>query len=169
MEQGMTVETALASYTYDADGLVIPELWQLRPDKWAKLPLRFREEHSNDFLVKQARPPKAEKKRRPGVTRFSTDAAIAWGRSKGWKLLDRERYDARLKRHHDLLLGADAMMETDTGVVLVQGAGRSERKEHRKRFEDRGGIAKAYKLGMKFVYVEFERGAKAPALEEWWA
>lgn len=162
-------ELLLKPYPTDADGIVIPELWQLRPDKWAKLPRKFREEHSQFFLAEQAKPKKPEKVKRPGVTRFSTDYCIEWGRKQGWKLLDRERYDARTKRHHDLMLGADAMMETDTGIVLVQGAGRSERKEHRKRFEERGGVVKCMKLHMRFVYVEFDRGNKTPVVEEWWS
>lgn len=106
---------------------------------------------------------------RPGATRFSTEYAIKWAKALGWQILDRERYDARLKRHHDLILGSDAMALSPSGVVLIQGAGRHERPQHRRRFDERGGVPKAEQAKMRFVYLEFERGDLKPKLEEWWA
>lgn len=104
-----------------------------------------------------------------GPKRYSTQACIDWGRQQGWRLLDRERYDVRTKRHHDLFLGADAMFESDEGLVLVQGAGKSERGPHRKRFEDRGGIERCKKLSCRFFYLEFERFTKEPVKLEVWS
>jgi hypothetical protein len=106
---------------------------------------------------------------RRSAKRFTTDAAIEWGRKQGWKLVDRERYDFRTKRHHDLDLGSDARMETATGFVLLQGAGKSERKEHRERFDGLGGIDRAMKLGWGFIYLEFERNNPEPLVIEVWA
>ena len=166
----------------DADGLVIPQIWAANTEKWEKLPLSFRIRHSEMYeqdLAKAAA--KASAPRRPDrapAKRFTTDACIKWGKSLGWKLLDRERYDYRTKRHHDLLLGADACFEAPpsldglegvTGMVYVQGAGRSERKEHRERFDARGGAARAKNLRVRFVYVEFVRGESSPVVTEWWA
>lgn len=104
-----------------------------------------------------------------GATRFSTDYAVAYGRRQGWKLLDRERYDYRLKRHFDTLMGSDAMFEHDGQVILVQAAGKSERKEHYGRFCERGGKETAARRGWRFIYMEFERGSKEPAKMEEWA
>ena len=106
---------------------------------------------------------------RATAKRFSTQCAIAWGRKRGWDLLDRERYDYRLKRHHDCLMGSDALFETATGMAGVQGAGRSERKTHRDRFENMGGAAKAMKLGIGFWYVEFDSLTHEVVREERWA
>lgn len=105
----------------------------------------------------------------PRAKRFTTDYAIKWGKRKGWTLMDRERYDYRTKRHHDLPLGADAMFETDDGIVYVQGAGKSERAAHWRRFEEQGGVERARKLGVAFYYVEFMRGDTTPITEEQWA
>lgn len=111
----------------------------------------------------------AVKQARPGVKRFSTQYAIDWGRSQGWKLTAREGYDHRLRRHFDLMLGMDAQFDTGDGIAMVQGAGLGERKKHYTRFEERGGVAKAQRMGISCYYVEFERGCKAPKLMEVWA
>ena len=101
-------------------------------------------------------------------TKFTTQYAVDWGRSKGWKLVDRENFDYRLNRHHDLQLGADAMFDDGDGLVLVQGAGQYERSSHRARFEGLGGVEKAKRRHMKFYYVEFIRGNKTPIILEQW-
>lgn len=152
----------------DDDGLVIPELWRHSVERWTKLPYTWRLKRSREYLAELAKPAKVARAY-TSAPRFSTDACIKWGRSQGWKLIDRERYDARLKRHHDLLLGADAMMEGPDGIIYVQGAGRSEKKVHLERFESRGGIEKAQRLKVRFVYVEFDRHNSEPLLTEWWA
>lgn len=103
-----------------------------------------------------------------GPKRYSTDYAVAWGRAQGWRLLDRERYDFRTKRHLDCPLGSDAMFSSPDGLVFVQGAGKGQRAEHRRRFEDRGGPAELARLKARFYYVEFVRGAKTPVLSEQW-
>lgn len=113
-----------------------------------------------------ATPPKISQ---PGPGTFTTQYAIDWGTKQGWKLIDRERFNHRTKRHQDLQLASDAMFEGPEGLILVQGAGRGERKPHRFKFDERGGVAKAHHRHLKFVYVEFERGCKTPILEEWWA
>ena len=106
----------------------------------------------------------------PGLKTFSTQYAVDLGKTRGWIKLDRERYDARLKRHHDLYFGADVLFNVPgKGLVLVQAAGRSEVAEHRRRFERWGGAEKCREFGFRFLYVVFERGNKTPLLEEWWA
>ena len=100
---------------------------------------------------------------------YTTRYAIGWGRDQGWVLLDRERYDARLRRHHDLPLGADAMFESDDGVVFVQGAGRGERAPHWERFERAGGAERARKIHARFYYLEFKRDSRVPLVVERWA
>lgn len=155
----------------DKDGIVIPPLYrtELARVKWERYPIEYRRRReAEDAMFTAATKPK-EKQHRPAAKRYTTDYAIEWGRKQGWKDLDRERYDFRLRRHHDLVLGSDAMMESPDGIVFIQGAGRSERKEHRTRFESRGGVAKAQALHARFVYLEFERGDKAPKVLEWWA
>lgn len=149
----------------DADGIPIPEHWI--QEKWEKMPAGWRKAYSDGHFAPKPEP--APKKRRVAGKRFSTDYAIEWGRKQGWKLLDRERYDARLKRHHDLMMGVDALFETPDGMVGVQGAGLSEHKAHYQRFTDRGGVPRAQKLHVRVVYLEFARGDKTPRKVEWWA
>ena len=104
-----------------------------------------------------------------GPSRFTTAYCIEWGRAQGWKLLDRERFDYRTNRHRDVILGADALFESPKGIIAIQGAGISERANHRRRFEERGGTDRATMAGVGFVYLEFARGTKEPAKREWWA
>ena len=152
----------------DADGLLIPPLWQ-HSAKWGKLPLSIRSKKSKAYEETLNAPPKKEKERRPGFTTFTTKYAIAYGRSLGWTLLDRENYNHRTKRTHDLMLGMDVMFDDGNGLVMVQAAGRSERKAHWQRFEERGGEEKARRRQIRCLYWEFERGTKSPILEEQWA
>ena len=63
---------------------------------------------------------------KPAASRFTTQAAIDWGRRNGWHLIDRENYDARTKRHRDLMLGTDCLFDDGgTGMVAIQGAGKA--------------------------------------------
>ena len=146
----------------DKDGVPVPENWLTH--KWEAMPLAWRKAYE---------PPKPLRPDSPstgnGASRFTTQYAIEWGKKQGWKLIDRERYDARLKRHHDLMLGVDALFETPDGMVGVQGASKSERAAHYRRFEERGGIDRATRLHVGVVYLEFERGNKAPVVTEVWA
>jgi len=104
------------------------------------------------------------------ITRFTTDYAVEWGRAQGWLLIDRERFDFRTKRHHDLELGVDAIFDNRVDArVGVQGAGKGERKHHRERFEERGGEATAKRRNLQVFYAEFVRGDKTPILLEQWA
>lgn len=128
----------------------------------------IREAKERFELEAQKRTEAAMKPRKPGAKRFSTQYAVEWGRSQGWTLLDRERYDARTKRHHDLWLGADALFEGPNGLILVQAAGQSERTEHLKRFGERGGVPRCQKLNVEFWYVEFKRESKIPTKVERW-
>lgn len=121
------------------------------------------------LLGNQRRVNKLKEPKTTGPSRFTTQYAIDWGKAKGWKVCGRERYDYRTRRHFDLMLGADAMFDAGDRIVLVQGAGKGERAEHRRRFDQAGGEAKARRLGMGFAYLEFDRGEKAPVKEEWWA
>lgn len=157
----------------DKDGLLIPPLYAARPDKWEKMPLGFRKTREASYIetllaaeAKEKIPPKTPK---PYAPRFSTDYAVKWGRKQGWTLIDRENYNHKTKRHHDLQLGLDALFDTPDGMVGIQGAGRSEKADHLRRFTDRGGIEKARRRHIRVVYLEFVRGNRTPVLEEWWA
>lgn len=123
------------------------------------------EQRQKAKLEREALPKEAK----GGSTRYSTDYAQKWARTQGWRILDRERYDARTKRHHDLLLGVDLLAEGPEGMIGIQAAGPSERAAHYRRFEERGGPLRAQKLSIRILYVEFERGKSAPIREEWWA
>ena len=133
------------------------------------LPIGWRSNQSKMYLKDQAKPKKEPKASKPAAKRFTTQACINWGRRKGWKLVAREAYDYRTKRHHDTLLGSDAVFDTPNGMVAVQGAGRSERAVHMERFNERGGVSAAARMRIGFVYVEFVRGKDEPVVEEWWA
>jgi len=105
-----------------------------------------------------------------GVKRFSTQAAVDWGRRQGWLLMEREHYDHRTKRHHDCILGSDCVFKAPSvsKTILVQAAGKSERAEHYRRFEDRGGKTYCDTYGFTFIYLEFERGNADPVKREEW-
>ena len=106
----------------------------------------------------------------PAATRYTTQAAIDWGRRQSWRLVDRERFDVRTKRHHDVLLGCDALFHAPgIGLVAVQSAGRYERTTHLERFERMGGKLAARDMGVVFRYLEFQRGNPDPVLDEVWS
>lgn len=107
-----------------------------------------------------------------GPTRFTTQYAMDYAKVRyPHASYERERYDARTRRHHDLEMGADVVVRLrDGGVVFVQGAGKSERKVHKARFEAHGGVEaleRRYR-DATFLYLEFERGQKEPILTEVW-
>ena len=132
-----------------------------------------------------------------GASKFTTAYAIEWGRAQGWRLVDRERWikDWRASRGGqtklrslDVDFGMDAIFVRGDGTrVGVQGAGKSERAEHYRRFEQRGAIPEsrdrygrvvaealtaeqvAKAQAISIFYVEFERGNKVPILIEQWA
>jgi hypothetical protein len=103
---------------------------------------------------------------------FTTQYAMTWAKKQGWKVLDRERYDVRTKRHHDLQLGIDLLCEdpnSEGGMIGIQAAGKGEKAPHYQTFLDRGGPEKAKRRHITVIYVEFVRGSKTPILEEKWA
>lgn len=160
----------------DKDGFLVPAVWQGNPDKYSKLPEKMRRARHEELLAEMNAPAPEPKVKRPAAKRFTTDAAVAWGRKqrekgapKNWVLIEREGYDHLTKRHHDCELGSDAIFDDQVrGRVLVQGAGRGEKEAHRKRFLDRGGPDTCRRRGARFVYVEFVRGNPEPVLLEWW-
>ena len=138
-------------------------------DGWA-LPVRVKfaelERQKVEAAAKEAAKP--PKKKRAAAKRFTTDYAVDWGKAQGWTLVERERYDARTERHHDLAGGADVRFRDSAGrVIFVQGAGKSERAHHWQRFEDRRHQLRDFN-SPRFIYVEFERGNKTPIKEEEW-
>lgn len=141
-------------------------------EKWARMGDVSRKAVLSVHAALNPKPPEAkpEKAKREvnWAPPFSTDCAIAWGKRQGWTLLDRERYNHKTKRHADLQLGMDAMFESPTGLVMVQGAGRHEKREHLDRFMQRGGPEKARRRHLAIYYVEFERGNREPLLVECW-
>lgn len=107
------------------------------------------------------------RRRTAPAPRYTTDAARDWARAQGWRVMAREPFDFRTRRHKDLAGGSDVCaIDGDGYRVWIQGAGAGERPAHRRRFEARKGqLAR----GERFVYVEFQRGGSAPLLVEWWA
>ena len=163
-------------HTIDRDGLIVPEhLRHARIDKWEKMPLRWRQGRSQDDLARTEKEraklaAKAAAPVRAPATRFTTDYAIKWGRAQGWKLIDRENYDHKNRRHHDLQLGLDALFDDGgDGMVGIQGAGRNEKAAHYERFVSAGGTDKATRRHIRVIYLEFERGNFEPILREDWA
>ena len=105
-----------------------------------------------------------------GPGRFTTDAAIAWGRRQGWTVIDREAFNHLTKRHHDLEGAVDVIFDDGTGRrVGVQGAGRGERASHLARFIAWGGPDKARRRALRVLYAVFERGDPTPLEVEEWA
>lgn len=154
----------------DRDGFIVPELWRSAIERWEALPKSSRQRSSEfDEAKLAAQATKKPKQAREFAPRFSTDAALKWGRKKGWKLIDRENYNHKVRRSHDLMLGMDLLFDTPDGMVAVQAAGKSERKEHYQRFLDRGGIETARRRHVAIIYAEFERGNPEPIKEERWA
>lgn len=129
---------------------------------------KFSDLHHLRLAKEAAEAAKPKRKRAQTGPKFTTEYAVKWGRAKGWKLTDREGYDARLKRHHDLEGGADVRFRAPDGtVIFVQGAGRSERAEHWARFEERRHQLKDFN-NPRFIYIEFDRGNTTPIKEEEW-
>lgn len=173
-------ESVLAA-PQDEDGFPIPTAWQ-NSAKWPTIAYEVRAKWSaiwiEDEKAKEVKArmekPKPPKRGTP-ATRFTTDYAIEWGRSQkkasglNWTLVDREHYDYRTRRHHDLQGGVDALFDDGgPGLVGVQGAGLSERKVHFERFMAWGGPEKARRRALKIYYLEFERGKKTPVKVERW-
>lgn len=159
-----------ADLVYDRDGLAVPPLWQGNRRRWDALPLVTRQTSSQTYIERLAQEAAPKAAAKPYAARFTTDYAIRWGKRQGWKLIEREVYDYRTKRHHDLELGVDAIFDDMVdGRIGVQGAGRSERREHYQRFLDRGGVEKSRRRHIRVCYVEFDRGTHEPAVLEWWA
>ena len=104
-----------------------------------------------------------------GPTKFTTQACIDWAKRRGWKMVDRERWDALNRRHHDLQLAVDALFDDGRGgLVGIQGAGKGERAAHRRKFEKAGGEATAKRRGIRVLYMEFVRGNPTPiSIERW--
>jgi hypothetical protein len=155
----------------DCDGILVPGFWRANVARWETTPIAWRRRRSEEWIQDQAaKAAKAEKPKRPAAKRFSTEYAIAWGKKQGWKLVDRERFDTRTKRHHDCQLGMDAIMSRQDGTLVgIQGAGRYERNDHRDRFDRLGGVQSAKARHIAIFYLEFARDSDRPILEEQWA
>lgn len=156
--------------THDADGIYIPLNWRVNLDKWNSFALAQRMHLSEGREQAENKPEKAVKAR-AYAPRFSTQYAIDWARKQGWKLIDREWYDYRTKRNHDLEGMVDAIFELpgQDGRTGIQGAGRYQKADHFAKFEAWGGKEKALRRGLKVLYMEFEKGQKEPVLVEDWA
>lgn len=113
---------------------------------------------------------KALEPKNPKHSTFTTQYATDWAKRLGWKIIDRERYDARTKRHNDLQLRMDLMAEDPKtpGMIMIQAAGQGERAHHYREFVERGGEAKARHRFLRILYVEFVRGNTTPVKQEWW-
>lgn len=167
----------------DRDGLPLPFLWRTgEPGEanpaWYRLHKDVRMSRAKVYAEEIARlesiEPKAPRPTRMGVTRYTTDYAVTWGKRQGWKLLDRERFNHLTKRHHDVMAYMDALFDDGKGgIVGVQGAGRHERAAHYDKFRRWGGREgapeKARRLGLRCIYLEFVRGEKEPILREDWS
>lgn len=160
----------------DDDGFPIPKHWQPVSLHWQKLSLNIRQDHISDLDKEQK---KADAPPRKAAKPFTTAAALAWGRAKGWRLRDRERSTLFktgagrfVRRTNDILMGSDLMFEDPSGqirgMILVQAGGKGERSPHFKRFEERGGQQSCRNMMATFIYAEFVRGEKEPVLVETW-
>ena len=102
-----------------------------------------------------------------GAKKFSTDYAIAWCKQRGYRYVEREHYVAMGPRkvHVDLAGGSDVYALDGAAPVYVQAAGKGQRAEHRRRFDER-----KWQLppGARFYYLEFVRDSRTPILEEVW-
>ena len=108
---------------------------------------------------------KKDKIARPAAGKFTTQYAVDYGRKLGWTAVERERFDFRTKRHHDVAGCADVLFRDGARLILVQGAGLHERSTHRAKFDQHQSAV----AGRAFVYWEFIKGQKSPVFEEWWA
>jgi len=131
----------------DKDGLAIPPLWAANDHsigKWEKLPFNWRRRRSEDYLADLTKAASAKPTtHRQGSSKFTTAYAIDWGRRQGWRLVDRERWDHyNHARSHDVAFGMDAIFVCPLTAkrIGIQGAGRSERAIHYRRFEQCGAI-----------------------------
>jgi hypothetical protein len=162
---------------YDCDGIWVPPNWALVA--WERQPLHWRQKTSIDRrrdyeakLVKEEK--RTQRVHRDNGPDFSTDYAIAWGRAQGWRLVERERYDFRTKKKRDCMFATDAIMRLPSGkLVGIQGAGRSQRTDHRRKFDQYGtgpyGAELAMAQGIEIWYLEFDRNNSDPVLVEKWA
>lgn len=178
--RGMTIagsleaarSVTLEGWPRDRDGLLVPpDHWPNA--NWQNLPLVVRKKLAwTEEQIRGQKAPKSHKARTP-ATRFTTGAAIKYGQAMGWKLVERETYDYRTKRHHDVRYGMDAIMrDLDGFLVGVQGAGVGERAEHFERFLARtrnaAGVIFPETEHMRFFYWEFKRGQFEPVKFEQW-
>lgn len=155
---------------YDADGLLIDDTYKNVPHKWAKLPYSLRKrlsEYQEEHNAKMAAKKPKQTRINPGT--YTTQYAVDECRRRKWRIVDRERYDARLKRHHDLMLGMDLIVDDGgKGLLLIQAAGKGERASHWRKFIERGGTENALRLGVRVLYWVFERHVPSPIEEEKW-
>lgn len=164
---------------FDKDGLWVPFMYRVNVSAWEKLALCVRQRMSIDRHADHIAALENEARRKPTVHRdhvpnFSTSYAIKWGRAQGWRLVEREAYDFRTKRHHDCQFATDAIMRLPIGKLAgIQGAGRSQRADHRRKFDQYGtgpyGSELAKAQGIEIWYLEFDRGSPEPILLERWA
>lgn len=159
----------------DRDGLPVAEAYRWIPDRWYALAEPVRQKFSARYLDDWWRAQQKPKANEPAQSkapakRFTTDYAVSWGKSQGWTLIERERFDFRTKRHFDLEGKCDALFEVSSqpGRTGLQAAQPGERGAHWRKFAEWGGPEKAKQRVLKVLYVEFERGTKFPLkIEEW--
>lgn len=110
-----------------------------------------------------------DKKRLGHAGNYTTSFAAEHARKLGWSIIAREQYDTGAKRHYDIVCGLDLLCVTTTGkLVGIQAAGKGERAEHYRRFEDRRGPKKAAEKHMAVEYWVFTRDSKTPIEKEVW-
>lgn len=151
----------------------VPSDWPQHPTKNYPLPpAQIKMQERTRFALGLCEKAQKEKEGRVSqgkAANYTTAHALNWGRKLGWKVLDKERWDHRNKRHRDLTLAADVMFETPRGIVFVQAAGAGERASHRLKFDMRGGLERCVRLRVGFLYVTFCRESIDPVSREWWA
>lgn len=125
---------------------------------------RFEASYYEDRTYK----PKA-KTRAGHAGNYTTSYAADYAKKLGWQIVAREQYDTGAKRHYDIICGLDLLCVDKRGkLVGIQAAGKGERAEHYRRFEDRRGPKKASEKHMSVVYWVFTRDSKRPIEEEVW-
>lgn len=168
---------------FDKDGIPIPDHskrafrdhWESQSIEYRRYRARLDLQAAIKCAEKEAAKLKRQRKASNGpATKFTTQYGLDWGRKqlkpdgKPWALIDRERFDPRTMRHHDLELACDLIFDGGNGRVAIQAAGKGQRLDHYRRFELLGGPAKARTRFEAFIYLVFERGNKTPISREDW-
>lgn len=181
-QEAPTLPLSVQQAPKDADGFPIPKFWQHSPNwnkqarvirqKWSKVWVDDEIEKERQAKLFKPKEDKPKATRLP-ATRFTTEYGCRWGKrqlrldcDRCWKLIEREHYNSRTKRHADLELGMDAFFDDGgPGRFGCQFGQPDEEKAHARAFLERGGYELAARRGIRPYWVAFVRGRTEPALD----